>query len=192
MRRISEAWIPTTLAKYKMITYAGSSEDKMPHVVMIHEEIDISKPVYIRIHSECMTGDLFGSLRCDCGDQLEKSKEIIAEKHGILIYLRQEGRGIGLIKKLEAYNFQDDGADTVDANLMLGYHSDERDYTDAIEILKDLNITKIILLTNNPDKLNAFENSGIILIKREPLIIDTHSENKKYIDTKKEKMGHLF
>ena len=192
MRRVSEAWIPTKLAKYKMITYARTSEDKMPHVAMIHEKLNILMPVYVRIHSECMTGDLFGSLRCDCGDQLEKAKEIIAEKKGILIYLRQEGRGIGLIKKLEAYNFQDDGADTVDANLMLGFHSDERDYTDAIEILKDLNIKEIVLLTNNPDKLNAFDNSGINLIKREPLIIDTNSENKKYLDTKKEKMGHLI
>ncbi|MEZ4907915.1 MAG: GTP cyclohydrolase II RibA [Saprospiraceae bacterium] len=124
--------------------------------------------------------------------QLERSKEIIAEQHGILIYLRQEGRGIGLIKKLEAYNFQDDGADTVDANLMLGFHSDEREYTDAIEILKDLKIKEIILLTNNPDKLNAFDNTGIKLVKREPLIMDANSLNKRYIDTKKEKMGHLI
>lgn len=192
MRRLAEAIIPTKRANFRMITYAMDTQDRMPHVAFIHENMDPLYPVYVRIHSECFTGDLFDSLRCDCGEQLEKAKEIVTEKAGMIIYLRQEGRGIGLIKKLEAYNIQDTGADTVEANLILGFHSDERDYGDAIKILKDLNINKIILLTNNPDKYNAFDNSGIEVVRREPLITATNPINKKYLDAKKEKMGHII
>lgn len=192
MHRIAEAWIPTELSRFKMITYSHDTDDRMPNIVFIHENADISKPIYVRIHSECLTGDLFGSLRCDCGPQLKKSKEIIAEKEGIIIYLRQEGRGIGLIKKLEAYNLQDKGLDTVDANLILGFHSDERDYSDAINILKDLKVKDIILLTNNPDKIEAFDESGIRVIRREALIIESNDQNEKYLQAKKDRMGHLF
>ncbi len=192
MHRIAEAWIPTELSRFKMITYSHDTDDRMPNIVFIHENADISKPIYVRIHSECLTGDLFGSLRCDCGPQLKKSKEIIAEKEGIIIYLRQEGRGIGLIKKLEAYNLQDKGLDTVDANLILGFHSDERDYSDAINILKDLKVKDIILLTNNPDKIEAFDESGIKVIRREALIIESNDQNEKYLQAKKDRMGHLF
>jgi GTP cyclohydrolase II len=192
MHRIAEAWIPTERAKFKMITYSHESDDRMPNIAFIHENADITKPVYVRIHSECLTGDLFGSLRCDCGPQLEKSKEIISEKEGIIIYLRQEGRGIGLIKKLEAYNLQDQGIDTVDANLILGFHSDERDYSDALDILKDLMVKEIILLTNNPDKMDAFDGSGINILRRESLIIESTNENEKYLQAKKDRMGHLI
>ncbi len=192
MHRIAEAWIPTELSRFKMITYSHDTDDRMPNIVFIHENADISKPIYVRIHSECLTGDLFGSLRCDCGPQLKKSKEIIADKEGIIIYLRQEGRGIGLIKKLEAYNLQDKGLDTVDANLILGFHSDERDYSDAINILKELQVKDIILLTNNPDKIEAFYDSGINVVRREPLIIESNDQNEKYLQAKKDRMGHLF
>lgn len=192
MHRIAEAWIPTELSRFKMITYSHDTDDRMPNIVFIHENADISKPIYVRIHSECLTGDLFGSLRCDCGPQLKKSKEIIADKEGIIIYLRQEGRGIGLIKKLEAYNLQDKGLDTVDANLILGFHSDERDYSDAINILKELQVKEIILLTNNPDKIEAFYDSGINVVRREPLIIESNDQNEKYLQAKKDRMGHLF
>jgi GTP cyclohydrolase II len=192
MHRIAEAWIPTELSRFKMITYSHDTDDRMPNIVFIHENADIRKPIYVRIHSECLTGDLFGSLRCDCGPQLNKSKEIIAQKEGIIIYLRQEGRGIGLIKKLEAYNLQDKGLDTVDANLILGFHSDERDYSDAINILKDLQVKEIILLTNNPDKIDAFDDSGINVVRREPLIIESNDQNEKYLQAKKDRMGHLF
>lgn len=192
MHRIAEAWIPTELSRFKMITYSHDTDDRMPNIVFIHENADISKPIYVRIHSECLTGDLFGSLRCDCGPQLKKSKEIIADKEGIIIYLRQEGRGIGLIKKLEAYNLQDKGLDTVDANLILGFHSDERDYSDAINILKELQVKDIILLTNNPDKIEAFDDSGINVVRREPLIIESNDQNEKYLQAKKDRMGHLF
>ncbi len=192
MHRIAEAWIPTELSRFKMITYSHDTDDRMPNIVFIHENADIRKPIYVRIHSECLTGDLFGSLRCDCGPQLKKSKEIIAQNEGIIIYLRQEGRGIGLIKKLEAYNLQDKGLDTVDANLILGFHSDERDYSDAINILKDLQVKDIILLTNNPDKIDAFDDSGINVVRREPLIIESNDQNEKYLQAKKDRMGHLF
>ena len=175
-----------------MINYADESDSRMPHIALIHENLDISKPVHVRIHSECITGDLFGSQRCDCGEQLEKSKKIISENCGILIYLRQEGRGIGLIKKLEAYNLQDKGIDTIDANLILGFHSDERDYTDAINILKDLEITKVILLTNNPDKVNAFNDTGIEMVERISLIGELNNTNADYIRAKKIRMGHML
>ena len=192
MHRIAEAWIPTEKARFKMITYSHESDDKMPNIALIHEKANINQPLYVRIHSECLTGDLFRSLRCDCGPQLEKAIEIVSEHGGIVIYLRQEGRGIGLIKKLEAYNLQDRGIDTVDANLILGFHSDERDYSDAINILKDLKITEIILLTNNPDKIHAFEGSGIKVLRREPLIIQSNSDNEKYLQAKKDRMGHMI
>ena len=175
-----------------MINYADESDSRMPHIAFLHENFDNSKPAYVRIHSECITGDLFGSLRCDCGEQLEMSKKIIAENGGVIIYLRQEGRGIGLIKKLEAYNLQDKGIDTIDANLILGFHSDERDYGDAIRILKDLGVTKVILLTNNPDKINALKNTGIEMVERIPLIGELNSSNADYIRAKKLRMGHFI
>lgn len=192
MHRVAEAWIPTVNGRFKIINYADESDSRMPHIALVHENLDISKPVHVRIHSECITGDLFGSLRCDCGEQLEKSKKIIAEHCGIIIYLRQEGRGIGLIKKLEAYNLQDKGIDTIDANLILGFHSDERDYSDAISILKDLSVQKVILLTNNPDKINAFKDTGIEMTERIPLLGELNSTNAEYIRAKKIRMGHLI
>lgn len=192
MKRVAEAWIPTKLAKFKMITYADQNQDRMPHIAMVHVDMDPGKAVLVRVHSECMTGDLFHSLRCDCGEQLEKAFEWISEDPGVVIYLRQEGRGIGLINKLEAYNLQDKGVDTVEANEELGFHPDERNYKDAIEILKDLGITKVRLLTNNPEKAKEIENSDITLVERLPIIIDPKEENLRYLQVKKDKMGHLF
>jgi GTP cyclohydrolase II len=192
MKRVAEAWIPTKLARFRMITYADQNQDRMPHIALVHQEMDISGPVVVRIHSECMTGDLFHSLRCDCGEQLEKAFEWVARDPGVVIYLRQEGRGIGLINKLEAYNLQDQGVDTVEANEELGFHPDERDYGDAIAILKDLGITKIRLLTNNPEKAKEIENSEIELVERIPIIVEPKLENLRYLQVKKEKMGHLF
>ena len=192
MKKVAEAWIPTKLAKFKMITYTDQNQDRMPHVEMVHENIDVAKPVLVRIHSECMTGDLFHSLRCDCGQQLETAFEWISKDPGIVIYLRQEGRGIGLINKLEAYNLQDKGVDTVEANEELGFHPDERNYKDAIAILQDLGVKKVRLLTNNPDKAKEIEASEINLVERVPIIIEPIRENFKYLKVKKEKMGHIF
>lgn len=192
MKRVAEAWIPTKLAKFRMITYADQNQDRMPHIAMVHEKMNPSQPVLVRVHSECMTGDLFHSLRCDCGEQLEKAFEWVARDPGVVIYLRQEGRGIGLINKLEAYNLQDKGVDTVQANEELGFHPDERNYKDAIAILEDLGISKIRLLTNNPEKAKEIEHSSIELIERVPIIIKPKVENLKYLQVKKDKMGHLF
>jgi len=191
MIRIAEAWIPTKRARFRMITYLNGETDRMPHIALVHEHLDNTKPVLVRIHSECMTGDLFHSTRCDCGDQLNISMDMISEKNGLLIYLRQEGRGIGLANKLKAYNLQDNGADTYEANEELGFHPDERNYDDAIEIIRDLGISEVILLTNNPEKINSFENSGIRLIRRVPIITDPHPDNVLYLEAKKNK-GHLF
>ena len=164
----------------------------MPHIAMVHEQMDASQPVLVRIHSECMTGDLFHSLRCDCGQQLEKAFEWVARDKGIVIYLRQEGRGIGLINKLEAYNLQDQGVDTVEANEELGFHPDERNYGDAIKILLDLGIYRIRLLTNNPEKAKEIERSNIELVERIPIQIEPIAENYEYMRVKKDKMGHLI
>ena len=146
----------------------------------------------MRIHSECITGDLFGSKRCDCGEQFLESMKIIQANHGVMIYLRQEGRGIGLINKLEAYNLQDVGYDTIEANVHLGFEPDERDFDIAIDILNDLGISQIELITNNPEKIAAIDNSSVLLIKRIPVIIPSKSENQQYLKVKQEIMGHLL
>jgi len=192
MMRQSEATIPITQGIFNLIAYADDITEQMPHVAMVAEGMDASKPVTIRIHSECLTGDLFGSKRCDCGEQLERSLEILAEKRGVLIYLRQEGRGIGLINKLRAYQLQDTGLNTLDANTHLGLKVDDRHYDIALNILKDLGITSINLLTNNPDKIAAFADGEITVVKRLPLITIPLPENKNYLNTKKELLGHLL
>ena len=164
----------------------------MPHLALVHENFDPNGTVYLRIHSECMTGDLFGSQRCDCGEQLDAAMRMSAEKGGVVIYLRQEGRGIGLINKLKAYNLQDEGLNTLDANTHLGLEVDARAYGLAIEIMQDLEINQIHLLTNNPEKITAVEDSPIEVISRVPLIIKPHVHNKAYLQAKKQFMGHIL
>ena len=190
--RQAEAVIPTPWGSFNMIAYSAHSDDWMPHIAMVHEDFNPSEPVLVRIHSECMTGDLFGSKRCDCGEQLDKAMDMTAARGGILIYLRQEGRGIGLINKLKAYNLQDTGLDTIDANIHLGLEVDARHYDLAVEILKDLNVRAICLLTNNPNKIEAIEKSSIEIVKRVPLIIEPKAENWNYLHTKQKYMGHLL
>ena len=192
MKRQSEAIIPIPKGNFNLIAYAYDSGEPMPHIAMVAEGIDVSRPVTIRIHSECLTGDLFGSKRCDCGEQLEKSLEIIAKDKGVLIYLRQEGRGIGLINKLKAYQLQDSGLNTIDANTHLGLQVDARDYAIAIQILQELQIEKVNLLTNNPEKIAAFEDGAIEVVKRIPLITIPLPENEGYLTTKQELLGHLL
>ena len=192
MRRQSEALMPIANSTFLMCTYASSADEEMPHIAMIAGPLDTTKPVLVRIHSECLTGDLFGSKRCDCGEQLSKSLDLIAAQKGVLIYLRQEGRGIGLINKLKAYQLQDKGLNTADANLHLGFDVDSREYEIAFQILLELGVKQIDLLTNSPRKITAFEDSGIEINKRIPLIIDAKPENKNYLDTKKNLMGHLL
>lgn len=175
-----------------MVAFAHYPDDWMPHLALVHELCDLDKPVLTRIHSECITGDLFGSQRCDCGEQLERALEMIAEEHGILLYLRQEGRGIGIINKLKAYNLQDMGFNTIDANLHLGLEVDARHYDIAIEMLRSLGVSRINLLTNNPDKIEAFDDSPVKLVNRIPLVIMPKAENEAYLRTKQRDMGHLF
>lgn len=192
MKRQVEAKMPTDWGVFRMIAYAEEEAEKMPHIAMVHEKADLTKPVLVRVHSECMTGDLFHSQRCDCGEQLDEAMRLAAQQKGMVIYLRQEGRGIGLINKLHAYNLQDKGLNTVDANVHLGLEIDGRDYQIAIEIMQDLGIEKIHLLTNNPLKIEAIDHSPIEVISRVPLIILPKKENRNYLKTKQEQMGHLF
>lgn len=192
MKKQAEAMIPTPWGNFNMIAFAVNEEEWMPHLAMVHENCDISKPVLTRIHSECITGDLFGSKRCDCGEQLEKALELTAQEGGVVLYLRQEGRGIGIINKLKAYNLQDQGFNTVDANIHLGLEVDARQYDIAIEMLQSLGITQINLLTNNPTKIEAFENGPIELVERKELFITPNENNMGYLKTKQFEMGHLF
>lgn len=192
MKRQSEAVIPMLYGDFNMIAYAEHEEEEMPHLALVSVPIDITKPVLVRIHSECITGDLFGSKRCDCGEQLEKSLQLAAENGGVVIYLRQEGRGIGIINKLKAYQLQDKGLNTIDANTHLGLEIDARQYDIAISILNDLGIHTIDLLTNNPKKVEAIEHSDITIRQRVPLDIPAKKENYQYLKTKKEAMGHFL
>jgi len=164
----------------------------MPHIALVAEGFDPAQPVAVRIHSECMTGDVFGSRRCDCGEQLDASLHIAAEHGGVVIYLRQEGRGIGLINKLKAYNLQDLGLNTADANTHLGFDVDARQYDCAIYILQDLGIQQVELITNNPVKVEALRRSPIEVVGRIPIIIPPQPDSRLYLQTKQDLMGHLL
>jgi GTP cyclohydrolase II len=190
--RQAEARIPSSWGPFQMIAYAATQKDTMPHLALVAEGFDPALPVPVRIHSECMTGDVFGSKRCDCGEQLEAAMGIAAEKGGVLIYLRQEGRGIGLINKLKAYNLQDAGLNTAEANTHLGFDVDARQYDAAIFILQDLGIHRVQLITNNPDKVSALRRSPIEVQSVIPIIIPAQDENRDYLRTKQDLMGHLL
>jgi len=192
MRKYSEAYMPLEWGAFKMIAYANEDNEPMPHIALVSEKMDPSKPVLVRIHSECLTGDLLGSKRCDCGEQLDFAMTMAAKHGGVVLYLRQEGRGIGLINKLRAYQLQDTGLNTIDANTHLGLAVDSRKYDVAVQMLKELGITSIDLMTNNPLKIQAMLDSDIEVHKRVPVIIPAKKENKGYLKTKKEEMGHLF
>jgi len=187
-----QAKMPTEWGTFNMIAYQSEESAYSPDIAMVHPDVDVSQPVLMRIHSECITGDLFHSQRCDCGKQLHAAMDQIQKHKGILIYLRQEGRGIGIINKLKAYNKQDEGLDTVEANVALGLEVDSRRYKKALEILKDLGVTKIKLLTNNPDKIEAFAKSEIECVERVAIEIKANEVNKKYLQTKKETLGHIL
>jgi GTP cyclohydrolase II len=192
MNKQAEARIPTTSGDFTMIAYADDAGERMPHVAFVADGFDPSKPVAVRIHSECMTGDVFGSRRCDCGEQLTASLKIAHERSGVVIYLRQEGRGIGLINKLKAYNLQDLGLNTIDANTHLGFDADARQYDAAITILQDLGIREVLLITNNPDKVEALRRSPIRVLDRISIVIPAHADNRAYLKTKQELMGHML
>jgi len=164
------------------------------HLALVLGEIDSTQPVLLRAHSECLTGDIFGSLRCDCGAQLQAAMDTIAQEGvGVILYIRhQEGRGIGLLDKLHAYNLQDKGMDTVEANEALGHPPDKRDYGIGSQILYDLGVRKIRLLTNNPKKIYGLEGFGLEVVERVPIRIESNPHNERYLKTKKDKLGHLL
>jgi 3,4-dihydroxy 2-butanone 4-phosphate synthase/GTP cyclohydrolase II len=175
---------------FKIIAF-GNEGDLYPHVVLL-SDVEPNEVPIVRIHSECMTGDLFGSARCDCGAQLNTALDSIANNGGALLYLRQEGRGIGLVEKLKAYNLQDNGRDTIQSNEDLGHPVDARDYDDAVLILNDLKFSQIQLMTNNPLKISALKSSGIDVVKRLPVVIPAGKENARYLEVKQSLMGHLL
>ncbi len=186
------ARIPTAEGKFHLCVYQ-TNQDRKEHLALILGDVSEQRHVLTRIHSECFTGDVLGSLRCDCGEQLQQAMQLIAQQgRGILIYLRQEGRGIGLIEKLRAYNLQDEGYDTVEANVMLGHQPDERDYSVAALILQDLNVQSVQLLTNNPEKIESLRRLGITVSNRIPLQPNVTAENANYLQTKVQRMNHLL
>ncbi|MBF0387463.1 MAG: bifunctional 3,4-dihydroxy-2-butanone-4-phosphate synthase/GTP cyclohydrolase II [Candidatus Omnitrophica bacterium] len=192
IQRQAEVALPTKFGEFHMVVYTSRIDD-FEHVALVKGKIDQTTPLLVRVQSECLTGDVFGSLRCDCNGQLEEAMERIAkEKSGILLYMRQEGRGIGLLNKLKAYALQDKGMDTVEANEALGFAADLRDYGIGAQILVDLGVKQIRLLTNNPRKIVGLEGYGLTVVERVPLLVPHNERNKKYLDAKKSKMGHLL
>jgi len=189
IERVTETELPTEFGKFKLILYRDLTSSKT-HLALVKGEAK-NDPVLVRVHSECLTGDVFGSLRCDCGRQLKKAMEIIdKEKSGVILYMNQEGRGIGLTDKIRAYNLQDKGMDTVEANVALGHKADLRDYGIGAQMLVDLGIKNIRLLTNNPRKIVGLEGYGLKVIERVPLEIEPNPANYNYLKAKKEKLGH--
>ncbi len=192
VRRAVEVRLPTHFGEFKLIAYETLIDDKN-HLALVKGNVADGNPVLLRVHSSCATGDLFGSMRCDCGEQLATAMMMIErEGRGVLLYIMQEGRGIGLINKLKAYNLQDQGYDTVEANEKLGFKADLRDYGIGAQIICDLGVKKMRLMTNNPKKVVGLEGYGLEVVERVPLEINPNDINKDYLETKKNKMGHLF
>jgi GTP cyclohydrolase II len=193
LKRVGSARVPLTGAEDTEIIAFRPADGGKEHLAIVIGHPDPAQPVLIRLHSECFTGDLLGSLRCDCGDQLRGAIETIAKSgSGIVLYLAQEGRGIGLINKLRAYNLQDEGADTLEANLQLGFGADERVYQPAAEMLRQLGFTAVRLLTNNPEKMSGLEQCGIRVAERVPHIFPSNEHNTQYLVTKARRLGHMF
>lgn len=186
--RVADVSLPSSKGTFRMIGYENRM-DREEHVALVTETLE--EVPLVRIHSECLTGDVFGSFRCDCGPQLEAAMARIEQESGIVLYMRQEGRGIGLLNKLKAYALQENGLDTVEANVALGLHPDLRDYRVSAAMLRDLGVTRVRLMTNNPEKVDALESCGITVVERVPLHVGAHEANESYRLTKQLKMNHI-
>jgi 3,4-dihydroxy 2-butanone 4-phosphate synthase/GTP cyclohydrolase II len=192
VHRAAEARLPTAFGEFRIVAYANDV-DRAQHVAILRGDVEGRKNVLVRMHSKCLTGDVFGSQRCDCGPQLQAALQRIAEEgQGVIVYLDQEGRGIGLLNKIRAYALQDEGDDTVQANQRLGFAPDLRDYGIGAQILRDLGLSSIRIMTNNPRKLVGLEGYGLEIVERLPIVTDANAENRAYLDAKRDKLGHLL
>ncbi len=192
VHRAAEARLPTEFGEFRIVAYANDV-DRSQHVALVLGDVKGEASVLVRMHSKCLTGDVFGSRRCDCGHQLDAAMRRVAEEgRGVIVYLDQEGRGIGLLNKIRAYALQDGGDDTVQANQRLGFAPDLRNYGIGAQILRDLGLSSIRIMTNNPRKLVGLDGYGLEIVERVPLISDPHLENRAYLDTKRDKLGHLL
>lgn len=192
VEKYAEADLPTKYGKFRIAAFINNYDFK-EHVAIIKGDVTAQKDVPTRVHSECMTGDVFGSLKCDCGEQLERALKVVADSElGLLLYMRQEGRGIGLANKIRAYSLQDEGMDTVEANLHLGFDDDLRDYRVAAEMLRILGVESIELITNNPRKVDGLEDQGVVVSERRPLKVLPNPHNVRYLETKRDKSGHIL
>jgi GTP cyclohydrolase II len=192
VEKVAVAFLPTQIGEFNIAGYRSLTSDE-EFVVLYKGDLRPEIPTLVRIHSQCLTGDVFGSIKCDCGPQLYKTMQLIeAEGRGAIVYQQQEGRGIGIINKIRAYALQDKGADTVEANEKLGFEVDARDYKQCAEILFDLGLCQVRVISNNPDKLAALEDAGLQIVERVPIEVESEEPAAHYLKTKKEKLGHLL
>lgn len=188
----AESNVPTQFGEFRMMAFSEDDKNWMPHMALIAKDTDLEKPTNVRIHSECITGEVFHSKKCECGEQLDAAMKFMQENGGIILYLRQEGRNIGIINKLKAYALQEKGLDTVQANLQLGLPADDRDFSVAIDMLEQIGVKSVNLMTNNPEKIQFIKDSNIAYNSRIPLQIKSNEASASYLKTKKDYFGHLL
>jgi 3,4-dihydroxy 2-butanone 4-phosphate synthase/GTP cyclohydrolase II len=192
IQKVAESRLPTEIGEFRIAGYRSLTSDE-EFICLYKGEIDENIPTLVRIHSQCLTGDVFGSIKCDCGPQLQRAMELIEkEGRGAIVYQQQEGRGIGIINKIRAYALQDEGADTIEANELLGLEIDLRKYDQCVEVLRDLGLKKVKVLSNNPEKINAMRDGGLEIVERVPIEFKPSKSTIKYLTTKKLQMGHLL
>ncbi len=188
----AESNVPTQFGEFRMMAFSEDDKNWMPHMALIAKDTDLEKPTNVRIHSECITGEVFHSKKCECGEQLDSAMKYMQENGGIILYLRQEGRNIGIINKLKAYALQEKGLDTVQANLQLGLPADDRDFSVAIDMLEQIGVKSVNLMTNNPEKIKFIKDSNIGYNSRIPLKIKSNEASASYLKTKRDYFGHLL